>query len=141
MEVARLVEYPRVVWFHEKNPIVCIWAFILILPRGQSFLQEVVCVRSVTSFAQKENSNFKMANPLLAALQRDQVDDMLSKKLGPLKPALSHIGLYMGIVVFTAAGAKVSTTYWAFTSRNLTFSTHEISFLILTYNYIMILSL
>ena len=52
-----------------------------------------------------------MANPLLAALQRDQVDDMLSKKLGPLKPALSHIGLYMGIVVFTAAGAKVSTTY------------------------------
>ena len=49
-----------------------------------------------------------MANPLLAALQRDQVDDMLSKKLGPLKPALSHIGLYMGIVVFTAAGAKVS---------------------------------
>ena len=95
----------------KKNPIVCIWAFILILPRGLSFLQEVVCVRSVTSFAQKENSKFKMANPLLAALQRDQVDDMLSKKLGPLKPALSHIGLYMGIVVFTAAGAKVSTTY------------------------------
>ena len=78
-----------------------------------------------------------MANPLLAALQRDQVDDMLSKKLGPLKPALSHIGLYMGIVVFTAAGAKVSTTHLAFTSRNLTFSTHEISFLLLYFYTIL----
>ena len=78
-----------------------------------------------------------MANPLLAALQRDQVDDMLSKKLGPLKPALSHIGLYMGIVVFTAAGAKVSTTHLAFTSRNLTFSTHEISFLLLYFHTIL----
>ena len=49
-----------------------------------------------------------MANPLLAAMQRGSMDNMISDKLGPLKPALSHIGLYMGIVVFTAAGAKVS---------------------------------
>ena len=49
-----------------------------------------------------------MANPLLAAMNRGSMDNMISDKLGPLKPALSHIGLYMGIVVFTAAGAKVS---------------------------------
>ena len=55
---------------------------------------------------------------MLAALQRDQVDNMMSKKLGPLKPALSHIGLYMGIVVFTAAGAKVSILSFFFSQLN-----------------------
>ena len=44
----------------------------------------------------------------IAAVQRDQMDDFLGGKLGPLKSALSHIGLYVGIVCFTAAGAKVS---------------------------------
>ena len=54
-----------------------------------------------------------MANPLLAAMNRGSMDNMISDKLGPLKPALSHLGLYMGIVVFTAAGAKVSVlTYF-----------------------------
>ena len=55
-----------------------------------------------------------MANPLLAAMNRGSMDNMISDKLGPLKPALSHIGLYMGIVVFTAAGAKVSVFFFIF---------------------------
>lgn len=50
-----------------------------------------------------------MANPLQQALQRDYMEDLLGNKLGPLKPALSHIGLYMGIVIYTAIGAKVRT--------------------------------
>ena len=49
-----------------------------------------------------------MANPLQSALQRQNVEDMLGNKLGPLKPALSHIGLYLGLCVYTAIGAKVS---------------------------------
>ena len=48
-----------------------------------------------------------MANPLQQALQRDYLEDLLGNKLGPLKPALSHIGLYFGLVVYTAIGAKV----------------------------------
>ncbi len=48
-----------------------------------------------------------MANPLQQALQRDYMEDLLDNKLGPLKPALSHLGLYFGIVVYTAMGAKV----------------------------------
>ena len=48
-----------------------------------------------------------MANPLQQALQRDYMEDLLGNKLGPLKPALSHIGLYLGLVVYTAMGAKV----------------------------------
>ena len=59
---------------------------------------------------------------MLAALRRDQVDNMMSKKLGPLKPALSHIGLYMGIVVFTAAGAKVSILSFFFSQLNFLIS-------------------
>jgi hypothetical protein len=49
-----------------------------------------------------------MANPLQAAsFQKDYMDDLMANKLGPLKPALSHLGLYFGIVVYTAIGAKV----------------------------------
>lgn len=50
-----------------------------------------------------------MANPLQQAMQRQFVDDALSNKLKPLKPALSHVGLYMGLMVYTAVGALVIT--------------------------------
>ena len=38
------------------------------------------------------------------------MDNLFSEggKLEPLKPALSHLGLYLGLVAFTAMGAKVS---------------------------------
>ena len=51
-----------------------------------------------------------MANPLQQVLQRDYMDNLFSEggKLEPLKPALSHLGLYLGLVAFTAMGAKVS---------------------------------
>jgi len=53
-----------------------------------------------------------MANPLQQAMQKQFVEDVLSNKLGPLKPALSHVGLYMGLVVYTAAGALVSKIFF-----------------------------
>jgi hypothetical protein len=49
-----------------------------------------------------------MANPLQQAMQKQFVDDIIGNKLGPLKPALSHVGLYTGLVVYTAVGAMVS---------------------------------
>lgn len=48
-----------------------------------------------------------MANPLQQAMQRQFIDDALASKLQPLKPALSHVGLYMGLVFYTALGALV----------------------------------
>jgi len=48
-----------------------------------------------------------MANPLQQAMQKQFVEDILSNKLGPLKPALSHAGLYTGLVIYTAVGAMV----------------------------------
>ena len=41
-------------------------------------------------------------------MQKQFVDDIISNKLGPLKPALSHVGLYAGLVIYTAVGAMVS---------------------------------
>ena len=35
------------------------------------------------------------------------MEDLLGNKLDPIKPALSHIGLYISIVAYTAIGAKV----------------------------------
>ena len=49
-----------------------------------------------------------MANPLQQAMQKQFVDDIIADKLGPLKPVLSHVGLYMGLCVYTAVGAMVS---------------------------------
>jgi hypothetical protein len=48
-----------------------------------------------------------MANPLQQAMQKQFVDDIIADKLGPLKPVLSHVGLYMGLVIYTAVGAMV----------------------------------
>ena len=45
---------------------------------------------------------------LSQAMQKQFVDDIISNKLGPLKPALSHVGLYAGLVIYTAVGAMVS---------------------------------
>ena len=49
-----------------------------------------------------------MANPLQQVLTAQTMDNLMNNKLGPLKPALSHLGLYFGLVVYTAIGAKVS---------------------------------
>jgi len=49
-----------------------------------------------------------MANPLQQALQRQFLDDAFSNKLKPIKPALSHVGLYIGLIIYTAVGALVS---------------------------------
>ena len=35
----------------------------------------------------------------------------LDGKLDPIKPALSHIGLYLSLAAYTAIGAKVSPLY------------------------------
>jgi len=48
------------------------------------------------------------------AMQKQFVDDIISNKLGPLKPALSHVGLYAGLVIYTAVGAMVSGSYLLF---------------------------
>ncbi len=52
-----------------------------------------------------------MANPLQQAMQRQLMDDAFANKLKPLKPALSHVGLYMGLVVYTAVGALVKILF------------------------------
>jgi len=44
-----------------------------------------------------------MANPLMAAMKNPNLDG----KLDPLKPALSHIGLYLSLAAYTAIGAKI----------------------------------
>jgi len=48
-----------------------------------------------------------MANPLQAAINNHYMEDLLGNKLGPLKPALSHLGLYISIVAYTAVGAGI----------------------------------
>ena len=48
-----------------------------------------------------------MANPLQQAMQKQFVDDIIADKLGPLKPVLSHVGLYTGLCIYTAVGAMV----------------------------------
>ena len=46
----------------------------------------------------------------------------LDGKLDPLKPALSHIGLYLSLAAYTAIGAKVS--HFLFLSYNLYLAQH-----------------
>ena len=62
----------------------------------------------------------KMANPLQAMRGQDYMEDLLGNKLGPIKPALSHLGLYFGLCVYTAIGAKVSPI--SFSHISATFS-------------------
>jgi len=50
-----------------------------------------------------------MANPLQQAVQKQFVEEILTNKLRPLRPALTHVGLYMGLVFYTAVGALVRT--------------------------------
>lgn len=52
-------------------------------------------------------------------MQRQLMDDAMSNKLKPLKPALNHVGLYMGLVVYTAIGALVITFKCLFCNINL----------------------
>jgi hypothetical protein len=40
-------------------------------------------------------------------MQKQFVDDIIADKLGPLRPVLSHVGLYAGLVIYTAVGAMV----------------------------------
>ena len=49
-----------------------------------------------------------MANPLQQAMQKQFVDDIIANRLAPLKPLLSHLGLYAGLVIYTAVGGLVS---------------------------------
>ena len=40
-------------------------------------------------------------------MNTNYMEDLLGNKLDPIKPALSHIGLYISIIAYTAIGAKV----------------------------------
>ena len=71
-----------------------------------------------------------MANPLQAAINNHYMEDLLGNKLGPLKPALSHIGLYLSIVAYTAVGAGVSQFFYGFLAQH--------SFSIITQPYIIL---
>ena len=49
-----------------------------------------------------------MANVLQQVLQRQAMQDHLDEKLKQVKPALSHVGMYIGLIAYTAIGALVS---------------------------------
>ena len=50
-----------------------------------------------------------MANPLQQVLQRQAMQDHLDEKITTtLRPAFSHLCMYVGLVAYTFAGAKVS---------------------------------
>lgn len=52
-----------------------------------------------------------MANPLQQAIQRDYMEKEKEEgRLGPLKRTLNHLGLYAGLIAYTALGAKVRLT-------------------------------
>lgn len=51
-----------------------------------------------------------MANVLQQVLQRQAMQDHLDEKLQQVKPALSHVGMYIGLIAYTAIGALVSAT-------------------------------
>ena len=50
-----------------------------------------------------------MANVLQQVLQRQAMQDHLDEKLKQVKPALSHVGMYIGLIAYTAIGALVCT--------------------------------
>ena len=49
-----------------------------------------------------------MASALQQVLQRQAMQDHLDEKLQQVKPALSHLGMYVGLIIFTGTGALVS---------------------------------
>ena len=53
-----------------------------------------------------------MANALQQALQRNYMEDARTKsldtRLDQIKASVSHVGLYVGLVLYTAVGAWVS---------------------------------
>ena len=54
-----------------------------------------------------------MANALQQALQRNYMeenrDKSLDTRLDQIKASISHVGLYVGLILYTAVGAKVGS--------------------------------
>ena len=57
-----------------------------------------------------------MANVLQQVLQRQAMQDHLDEKLKVVKPALSHVGMYVGLIAFTGFGALVSVLVTVYSS-------------------------
>ena len=61
-----------------------------------------------------------MANPLQQAIQRDYLDQKKGGdgRFSTIKETLNHVGLYAGLIAYTAIGAKVSKDVGMLSLRN-----------------------
>ena len=57
-----------------------------------------------------------MANPLQQVIQRSNMDKDKGESI--LKETMRHVGLYAGLIAYTAVGAKVSSTLTTITDHS-----------------------